>query len=408
MRVPHAQHPPSPRTARAVVAVVAIPVVLMLVAVAAITPEAFADPDLDELERERDALEAEVEELARDEDAARDRLDELERDAGLAVEEYHVAQERLEELEGEVRAATDAVADARARVADREEEVADLVRALYKGESVAGHTAWLAATQPGDAARQLGYLTGAQRRQQAQLDALVAERDALDAEEARLREAEAAAREAAQAAEQAREEAERRVAAQADEVQQLNAALADTESEVASVAARITEERERREQEQREREEQAREEAAAGSGGAGGGDSAGSGSGQPTSSGGGASAPSGAAEAAVQAALSRMGTPYQWGATGPNAFDCSGLTQWAWAQAGVQIPRSSRAQYSGLPKVSRSELRAGDLVFFGSPIHHVGMYLGDGTMVEAPYSGMTVRTRSINRPDYAGAARPGG
>jgi cell wall-associated NlpC family hydrolase len=110
---------------------------------------------------------------------------------------------------------------------------------------------------------------------------------------------------------------------------------------------------------------------------------------------------------AVEAARSRLGQPYQWGAGGPDSFDCSGLTSWAWSQAGVGIPRSSGAQYAGLPKVDRANLRPGDLLFFGSPIHHVGIYAGGGEMIEAPYSGQVVRYRSIDRRDYVGAARPG-
>jgi peptidoglycan DL-endopeptidase CwlO len=151
----------------------------------------------------------------------------------------------------------------------------------------------------------------------------------------------------------------------------------------------------------------------AGSGSSGGG-SAGSGSsgGDSASSGssgsGSAPAPSSAAGRAVEAAKTRLGSPYQWGAAGPDRFDCSGLTSWAWRQAGVEIPRSSGAQYAGLPKVDRASLQPGDLLFFGSPIHHVGMYVGNGQMIEAPYTGEVVRYRSIQRSDFVGAARPGG
>jgi cell wall-associated NlpC family hydrolase len=74
----------------------------------------------------------------------------------------------------------------------------------------------------------------------------------------------------------------------------------------------------------------------------------------------------------------------------------------------VSIPRTSRTQYQGLPSVARSDIRPGDLLFFGDPIHHVGMYIGDGQMVEAPYSGQPVRINDIQRPDYVGAVRPGG
>lgn len=430
MRPPARPHRTAPTTAAAAALTAAVVALGAAVIAVVAAPAVRADPDLDALERERDAREAEVDELAADEDAARERLAELEEIAGLAVEEYHVAVERREDLEAEASSAAAAVARAEEQVAAREAEVGDLVRSLYKGEAVAGHAALLAA-EPRDAARQLGYLTGAQRTQRARLDSLVADRAVLAAEQERLAWAEAAAEEAADEAERARAEAERHVAAQADEVAELTAALAAAEEAADAAQARVSEERERREREEREAQERAEREAqeraeqeaqeraeqqdvaaeSADASGDAAGDSDQS-AGAPVSSGGsggGASAgPSGAAEAAVEAALSRTGSPYQWGATGPNAFDCSGLTSWAWAQAGVQIPRSSRAQYSGLPNVARSELRPGDLVFFGNPIHHVGMYIGGGTMVEAPYSGQTVRTRSINRPDYAGAARPGG
>ena len=77
-----------------------------------------------------------------------------------------------------------------------------------------------------------------------------------------------------------------------------------------------------------------------------------------------------------------------------------------WGKAGVSLPHSSGAQYASLPHVGRAQLRAGDLVFFGSPIHHVGIYEGGGVMINAPETGENVRRDSIARADYAGAARP--
>jgi cell wall-associated NlpC family hydrolase len=124
---------------------------------------------------------------------------------------------------------------------------------------------------------------------------------------------------------------------------------------------------------------------------------------------------SSAARKAVAVAMAQLGSPYVWGAEGPSTFDCSGLTSFAYAAAGVTIPRVSRAQfaaYAGMRPVDRLHLVPGDLVFFadnpGSPstIHHVGMYIGRGLMVEAPYTGAVVRTSSIMRSSYAGAVRP--
>ena len=114
---------------------------------------------------------------------------------------------------------------------------------------------------------------------------------------------------------------------------------------------------------------------------------------------------SGAAKA-VQTAAAQMGKPYEWAADGPDSYDCSGLTMYAWQSAGVSLPHSSQAQYSSLPHVAKSQLRPGDLVFYGSPIHHVGIYEGGGVMINAPETGENVRRDSINRADWAGAARP--
>jgi len=124
---------------------------------------------------------------------------------------------------------------------------------------------------------------------------------------------------------------------------------------------------------------------------------------------------SAAARRAVEIALAQRGDPYQWGAQGPGRFDCSGLTSFAYAAAGLAIPRVSRAQFAAFASAARvalGDLRPGDLVFFASDpadpgtIHHVGMYVGRGLMVEAPHTGATVRLSSVMRPSFAGAVRP--
>ena len=117
-------------------------------------------------------------------------------------------------------------------------------------------------------------------------------------------------------------------------------------------------------------------------------------------------APSPGAATALDVARQQIGKPYEWAAAGPDSFDCSGLTMYAWGKAGVQLPHSAAAQFDMLPKVGRASLAPGDLVFFGSPIHHVGIYEGGGVMINAPQTGENVRRDSIDRADYAGAARP--
>ncbi|MGQ0846062.1 MAG: NlpC/P60 family protein [Sporichthyaceae bacterium] len=109
---------------------------------------------------------------------------------------------------------------------------------------------------------------------------------------------------------------------------------------------------------------------------------------------------------AVQYALKQLGDRYVWGAAGPDGFDCSGLTMMAWRQAGVSLPHSSSQQYAVGRKIPRSELQPGDLVFFYSPISHVGIYLGNGQIVDAPNSRKPVRITPITLMPYTGATRP--
>ncbi|HSE09796.1 MAG TPA: NlpC/P60 family protein [Nocardioidaceae bacterium] len=116
---------------------------------------------------------------------------------------------------------------------------------------------------------------------------------------------------------------------------------------------------------------------------------------------------SGRAGAAVEYALAQVGDAYVWGATGPDGFDCSGLTMMAWAQAGVSLPHSSSMQMSSGTPVSQSQLQPGDLVFYYSPVSHVAIYIGDGKIVHAanPSTGVQV-TDAFSMP-YSGAVRPG-
>ena len=116
---------------------------------------------------------------------------------------------------------------------------------------------------------------------------------------------------------------------------------------------------------------------------------------------------SGRAKAAIAYALAQVGDAYVYGAAGPNAFDCSGLTMMAWAQAGVSLPHSSRAQMGSGTPVSRSDLQPGDLVFYYSPVSHVALYLGNGMIVHAANPGAGVKVSSVDEMPYAGAVRPG-
>ncbi len=116
---------------------------------------------------------------------------------------------------------------------------------------------------------------------------------------------------------------------------------------------------------------------------------------------------SGRAAAAVKAAMAQVGDAYVYGAVGPNAYDCSGLTMMAWGQAGVGLPHSSSAQFGSGARVSQNDLQPGDLVFYYSPISHVGMYIGNGMIVHAANPSSGVRVAGVFSMPYVGAVRPG-
>lgn len=116
------------------------------------------------------------------------------------------------------------------------------------------------------------------------------------------------------------------------------------------------------------------------------------------------------AQIAIAAAQSVIGTTYVWGSADPSVgFDCSGLTSWAWAQAGVYLPHSSEAQYLALPHVSQDQLAPGDLLFFYTPISHVSLYIGGGMHIDASYPGPggEVKIEPVYWQSFVGAARPG-
>ncbi|MEU8453403.1 C40 family peptidase [Streptomyces griseoaurantiacus] len=112
------------------------------------------------------------------------------------------------------------------------------------------------------------------------------------------------------------------------------------------------------------------------------------------------------AAAAVAAARSALGRPYVWGATGPNGFDCSGLMQWAYAQAGVGLPRTSQEQRYAGRQVPLSEARPGDLVLYRSDASHVAMYVGGGQVIHAPYPGAVVRYDPVGMMPVSAVTRP--
>ncbi len=331
---------------------------------------------------------------------AQDRLDELEGQFNAVVDDYNEAQEQLE-------AAQDRVAAAQAeleRLSDENDALtsatAQHVRQLHKFGPTVEIATLFGSEDASAASDRSAVLRRVLSGQQADLEQLSATRTSQEAAEALLVEEKEQAAQLAAQVEERREEIEATIESQEEEVarnERVLAAAIDREeaerraAEEAAARAAAEERRQAREREQQQASTTTTQTQQASAP-------------APSS----APAPRANAQVAVDAALSKLGSPYLWGATGPNRFDCSGLMVWAWAQAGVSLPRTSHGQFTNLRSVSRSELQPGDLVFAGSPrVHHVGMYIGNGQIVHSPRSGYTVEIRSMNRSDLRGFGRPG-
>jgi peptidoglycan DL-endopeptidase CwlO len=322
-------------------------------------------------------------------DEAQDRLLELEREFELVVERYNLVRERLSAIQQRIGQLQVEVEGIERRMASKEDAAVDVAVELYKSGATGTLEAVLSADSVAEMESRLTYLSSSEKAQAKIFEALAADRTELEGKIRELEEAEAKAAEAKRQLAELGTDIEAKVADQQDEIAELNDAI------------------ERAEARERAREEAARQaaldaQAAAAQAAA---EPVAPTSSPTTATTANASNPS--AQVAVDAALSQVGKPYQWGGAGPNSYDCSGLTMWAWAQAGVSLPHNSGMQYAATARVAQSDLEPGDLMFFGSPIHHVGMYVGNGQMVEAPYSGQTVRVTAAFRSDYVGAGRPG-
>jgi len=328
---------------------------------------------------------------ASDLEIAETRLAELARDFEIAVEEYDQVHARLARIRSDMAAAELLIGRLEGRIGTAEDGAEALAQELYKGGTTGALEIVLSSDDIGEIQSRVAYLRSSQKAQTEVFETLAVDRSTLEHSLAQLDKDRTAAVAAEARLSALRTDIEDKIAVQRDEVADLNAAIerAARRAEARAAAAR--------EEAAAERAPTAQTSAPAPSGSAP--------SPQPEASV--AGGPSSQAQVAVQAALSKVGQPYEWAAAGPDSFDCSGLTMWAWAQAGVALPHSSASQYAATPRVSMSALQPGDLLFAGSPIHHVGLYIGNGQMVEAPYTGAFVRVVPALRPDNVGAGRPG-
>jgi cell wall-associated NlpC family hydrolase len=304
---------------------------------------------------------------------------ELERDFQLVAERYNLVHDRLSALQARIAHSESEVHDIEQRMRARRATAIDLATELYKNGRAIQIEGVLSAASLADLDTRVTYLETSATAQAHVFERLAVDRQELDKKIQELDRQQQEALAAQRVIDGLRARIEAKVAAQEEEVSRLRAEIEAAERRAATAARRAA----------------ARTATTA-----------------PVVSTFGSTvaepepASNPGAQAAVDAALSQVGKPYRWGASGPDSYDCSGLTMWAWAHGGVSLPHNSGAQYAATARVDRGDLEPGDLLFFGSPIHHVGMYIGNGQMVEAPYSGAQVRIGSISRSDYVGAGRP--
>lgn len=298
-------------------------------------------------------------------------LEQVQREAEALTEEWHAAQDALTARQDELETLQDAVEptqraadEARAAEEQYRVEVDALVVSTFESGNLDQFNALLASGSPEDFLDQMSALEVLASDQRSVLDQLLATIDTTttarteaDAAVARAR----AAADAATAAETDLETRQREAELRIDEAEELLAQLTPSQR-----ADRT--------------------------------------SGGPDGPSGPVSG-SGVGVEALNAAIDQLGKPYQWGAEGPGSFDCSGLTSWAFSRAGVTLPRSSSQQAGVGQSVSRSEIRAGDLVFFYSPVSHVGIAVDNDTIINAPQTGDVVKYSEIDRREFHSARR---
>lgn len=338
-------------------------------------------------------------------------------EASIALEAYRQAQDALGNADAHLFETRRHVEELRRRYESTQADSRARVLAMYRGESTPNPMVLLDARSANELGTRRHYANVVAGRDRATMDRLGVAREALVEDERRL---EAEREQVVAQADAVRTQRDEVDAAMGDRQAALGAAQGELNQLVAEEQQRRAAEEEARVREaaRRRAEVEAQRRAAEEAARAATSTTSPSTGPAPPSTGSPAPPPSTSAPAnppppphprageAVQAGLDKIGTPYQWGGNGPDSYDCSGLTTYAWGSVGVRLPRSSWMQKDALPPVAFDQIQPGDLLFYGSPVHHVGMFIGDGKMVNAPYTGTEVRIDSIYRRDFAGAGRP--
>ncbi|TVR17449.1 MAG: hypothetical protein EA387_16490 [Nitriliruptor sp.] len=331
---------------------------LALVLVVAFAAAAVANPSSSEVRGDLRAAEA--------------RYDEIDQQRGQAQNAYNDALGELEYAEATLAALQGDLEELREEAATLTVSVGDHVRLLHKvGPGVELST--LVSNDPSDLGLRSTTLRQILDRQTTDLEQLTATNTAIAAAEMRQTETVALAEEVTAELEERSAELQELFATTAEEVAELE--------ELLELTVQREEEEAARQRELERQRELARQRATTST--------------SSVAAAGPAPSTRSSVGGAVQVALGQVGKPYAWGGSGPNSFDCSGLVTYAYRAAGVtHLPRSSSAMYSATTRISRSDLRPGDLVFYHSPVSHVAIYIGNGQVVEAPNSGNNVRVRS--------------
>lgn len=310
---------------------------------------------------------------------ARQAVAELDVKVEIAAEEYNEAYARYDALSTQVRTTEARIGELKSRIAVLEERLDQRIDHMYRNGPLGMLEVLLDTHSFSEFATVWDTLTDLSTRDASEAEELRNARAEAETAQVELREAQAAAKSELDA-----------MAARKAEIMAVLRTRQDTlaglEAEVAAI--------ESEERTQEERAARAAQASARSSRSSSGSEPRGAPSNAPRSE-------------VVDIAMRYLGSPYRWGASGPDAFDCSGFTMFVYAQVGVSLPHSSRAQYGSGERVSRAHLQPGDLVFFGrSRIHHVGIYVGGGQYIHSPRTGDVVRVSSMDRSDYAGAVRP--
>ncbi|WP_405795551.1 NlpC/P60 family protein [Streptomyces sp. NBC_01506] len=336
------------------------------------------------------------------------KVDDLYRQAGTATQQYNKAKEATDTQRKSVERVLDDVAKSADKVNEARRALGTYAAAQYRAGAVGPTAALMFADSPESYFEQTQLMSRLTDRQQEAVEDFQKEQRSAAQQRAKATKSLETLTESQTSLKEGKQKVQNKLAAARSLLSELTAEekarLAELERKKEQEARRKAEAKAKEEAAERKRQEEARQEEAPATGGT----DTGTDTGADTGTGSGATDGTYAAKAEKVLAFARaqIGKPYVWGATGPDSYDCSGLTAAAWKAAGVQLPRTTWDQVKVGTRVATADLLPGDLVFFYDDISHVGIYKGDGKMIHAPKPGANVREESIYYMPIYGSVRP--